>query len=95
MNPITDGRSPEELGPARSGLLTVDVLTAAYLAATAIIALLSGTETGLWLALLHLLGIGGVLVLGRLLGPLVHSLASCASRIRWRSRLCSTWSWLP
>lgn len=69
MNPITEGRSPAELEPARSGLLTVDVLTAAYLAATAIIALLSRTETGLWLALLHLLGIGGVLALGRLPRP--------------------------
>ena len=53
----------------RSGLLTVDVLTAAYLAATAIIALISRTETGLWLALFHLLGIGVVFGLGRLPRP--------------------------
>ena len=53
----------------RSGLLTVDVLTAAYLAATAIIALISRTETGLWLAFLHLLGIGLVFGLGRLPRP--------------------------
>jgi len=58
-----------------SGLLTVDVLTAAYLAATAVIALVSRTETGLWLAALHLLGIGGVLLLGRLPRP-TGSLAS-------------------
>ena len=42
MNGSSDGSS---IG--RSGLLTVDVLTAAYLASTAIIALVSRTETGL------------------------------------------------
>jgi membrane-associated phospholipid phosphatase len=44
----------------------VDVLTAAYLASTAAIALVSGTTTGLWLALLHLVGIAAVLMLGKL-----------------------------
>ena len=53
--------SSEGSNMGKSGLLTVDVLTAAYLAATAIIALISRTETGLWLAALHLLGIGLVL----------------------------------
>ncbi|MCL7984542.1 MAG: phosphatase PAP2 family protein [marine benthic group bacterium] len=60
---------PDDLELDRSSPLTVDVLTAAYLAATAIIALVSRTETGVWLALLHLLGIGGVLVLGKLPRP--------------------------
>ncbi len=61
--------SSEGSNMGKSGLLTVDVLTAAYLAATAIIALISRTETGLWLAALHLLGIGLVLGLGRLPRP--------------------------
>jgi membrane-associated phospholipid phosphatase len=62
-------QSPERGGAGGSGPLTVDVLTAAYLAATGVIALVSRTETGLWIALLHLLGIAGVLVLGRLPRP--------------------------
>jgi membrane-associated phospholipid phosphatase len=60
---------PDEIELDHSAPLTVDVLTAAYLAATAVIALVSRTETGAWIALLHLLAIGGVLALGRLPRP--------------------------
>jgi len=69
MNSEATTQPLEGLDVKSDGLLTVDVLTAAYLAATAVIALASRTETGVWLALLHLLGIGGVLILGRLPRP--------------------------
>ncbi len=64
---VTDG--PEGRIAGRHGLLTVDVLTIAYLAATAILALVSRSGTGLWLAALHALGIAAVFGIARLPRP--------------------------
>ncbi len=58
-----------ELDAGSPGLLTVDVLTAAYLIATGAISLVSRSGTGVWLAALHAVGVLVVLLLGRLPRP--------------------------
>jgi membrane-associated phospholipid phosphatase len=63
------------------GLLSVDVLTIAYLAATGVLALASRSATGLGIAALHVAGIAGILALGRLPRPRSPFLAFL--RIAW------------
>ena len=63
------------------GLLSVDVLAIAYLAATGVLALVSRSTTGLGIAAAHAAGIGAVIALGRLPRPRSSLLAFL--RIAW------------
>lgn len=76
------GPTEPEAGIARApGLLSVDVLAIAYLAATGVLALVSRSATGLGIAAAHAVGIAGVLALGRLPRPRSSLLAFL--RIAW------------
>jgi membrane-associated phospholipid phosphatase len=70
MDATVTGAAPlaQEIARPR-GLLSVDVLAIAYLAATGILALASRSATGLGIAAAHAAGIAGVLALGRLPRP--------------------------